>query len=132
MAPYIGSHIPDVGGFTASAAIDKYRAVSIDSGTTVHEATAGSGSHGQRTKGIASESDDSGDADGLVASGVYPAIVNGASVAIADTDPMKTTTGGIFIKADTTADLADYEACEAATTDGVVILLRRIKHTVIA
>lgn len=129
--PYVGNHLPDVGGLTASAAVDKYRVCSITAGTTAGEATAGAGSHGQRTKGIAVESVDSGDALGLVASGVFPAIVNGNSANIADADTLKSTTGGILIKAAVTGDLVDYEACEAATADGVVILVRRIKHTIL-
>jgi len=127
--PYIGNHLPDIGGYTAYAAIDKYRAVSVTSGTTVSESGAGSSTHGQEVLGIATESVEAGRPVPLRGSGVFPAIVNGASTAIAAYDLLKTTTGGIFIKADTTNDIAHYQALEIATTDGVLILVQRIKRT---
>jgi hypothetical protein len=132
MPGYVGNHLPDVGGYTGAAAIDKYRVVSVTSGSTASEAGAGTSTHGQALLGIAVESTDSGDALGLVASGVFPAIVNGNSANIVAGDTLKSTTGGILIKAATTSDIANYEACEAATADGVVILVRRIKHTLVA
>lgn len=129
---YVGNHLPDIGGYTAAAAIDKYRVVSVTSGTTVSEAGAGASSHGQALLGIATETVDEGEAVPIKGDGVFPAIVNGNSVNITAGDTLKSTTGGILIKAATTNDIANYEACEAATDDGVLILVRRIKHTLVA
>ena len=78
--------------------------------------------------GVIVNSAGTGEGTGLVFEGVVPLKVNGQSVNIAVGDTLAPTTGGVGVKDVTNRHEINAIALQAATTDGVFILVRVNYH----
>lgn len=94
----------------ANSAVTEFTFGLIDAAADIATATSG-------LAGIIVETAADNKPTSLKMGGFFCLNVNGNSANIAEGDPLKPTTGGLGIKADTDKDAFSAIACEASTTD---------------
>jgi len=113
------------GAYTAAASLSAFTAVTLAGAV----ATGGSGTEGQVAFLIAEDYASGDSRVTLYSEGEGLAKVNGNSVNIAAGDWLKTTAGGVLIKAATDKDRVVAQALEASTADGDLIRVLLTRHT---